>query len=90
MIVKNPPPGGVMIVKTGGGMILKNQAPHWGHVSEKSQMVSSSQPVVLVAGHFQRILCKGGRIRRGNAATVFFLGAPARRAGVCSNQGGIA
>jgi hypothetical protein len=36
MIVKNPLPGGVMIVKTGGGMILKNTAPNWGHVSEKS------------------------------------------------------
>jgi hypothetical protein len=36
MIVKNPLPGGVMIVKRGGGMILKNQAPQWGHVSEKS------------------------------------------------------
>jgi hypothetical protein len=39
MIVKNPPPGGVMIVKTGGGMILKNPAPYWGHVSEKSHMM---------------------------------------------------
>jgi len=37
MILKNPPPGGVMIVKTGGAMILKNPAPKWGHVSEKSQ-----------------------------------------------------
>jgi len=37
MIVKNPPPNGIMIVKTGGAMILKNPAPEWGHVSEKSQ-----------------------------------------------------
>ena len=36
MILKNPPPGGVMMVKTGWGMILENLAPEWGHVSEKS------------------------------------------------------
>jgi hypothetical protein len=41
MIVKNPLPGGVMIVKRGGGMILKNQAPQWGHVSEKSHAANT-------------------------------------------------
>jgi hypothetical protein len=37
MIVKNTPQTGIMIVKTGGTMILKNPAPKWDHVSEKSQ-----------------------------------------------------
>ena len=30
-----------MIVKTGGGMILKNPALNWGHVSDKSQPAQS-------------------------------------------------
>jgi hypothetical protein len=38
MIVKTPPQTGIMIVKTGGTMILKNPAPMWDHVSEKSQV----------------------------------------------------
>ena len=29
-----------MFVKRGGGMILKNPAPYWGHVCEKSQKAS--------------------------------------------------
>ena len=37
MMVKNYPPGGVMLLKIGGVMILKNLAPKWGHASEKSQ-----------------------------------------------------
>jgi hypothetical protein len=44
MIVKNPPPGGVMIVKTGGGMILKNPAPDWGHVYGKSHPQFMTSP----------------------------------------------
>ena len=42
-----------MIVKTGGAMILKNLAPEWGHVSEKSQRIRHHQPgeVVVVVGH---------------------------------------
>ena len=47
MILKNPPPGGVMIVKTGGAMILKNPAPKWGHVSEKSQFGTFKKPLEL-------------------------------------------
>ena len=56
MMVKNPPLSGVMMVKTGGVMILKNHGLQWGHVAEKSQLtgivawISSAQDGQVVMG----------------------------------------
>ena len=51
MLVKNQPLSGVMLVKTGGVMILKNHGLQWGHVAEKSQ-------------HPPRLVGPGGRLVR--------------------------
>ena len=40
MVVKNYSPGGVMLLKTGGVMVLKNHVPKWGHASEKSHLTA--------------------------------------------------
>lgn len=42
MMVKHLPLSGVMLVKTAGGMILKNHASKWGHDPEKSHEVQAA------------------------------------------------